>query len=457
MQIRQSGSWVRALKQSPCLLWLALAAPAAFAQATCPAAPLWQNASLEQLALWAEPCDENAFFHAHRGAALLAAGQTEAAAVALEKALLINPDLPGAQLDFAQALAQIGLKGSARAILKEVLQRPDIQPELKAQLMPGQSPAAGAITGLDWQWNTLLQSSYGRESNLNSATYTDSLTLYLSNGPVTLALIDNAKPVAGNALKSTAAVQGSMKGMGGQEFSVNLALANKTGASNVGGNNRTAEGAAKYSLPMLAGDASGAWQLTAGGTKFWLGDQTAYADQGLQLKYALDSLGAACKWAPAIGRIDQNFPQALSLNGIYTYSRIDWACNSSKNQETHMALGGGQDRAQAGTRPGGNRTRRDFMLRHEQIVSMQWLPQLSGQLSASVRYAHSQDQLAYSELLGDLKSSTHRTDVGVGYWVPIVKQWYAGINLEATSQRSNNTLFNLKNSSVYVGLRWAND
>ena len=460
MQIRQSGSWVRALKQAPCLIGLALAVPAAFAQASCPAAPLWQNASLEQLALWAEPCDENAFFHAHRGAVLLAAGQTEAAAVALEKALLINPDLPGAQLDFAQALAQIGLKGSARAILKEVLQRPDIQPALKAQLMPGQLPAAGNITGLDWQWNTLLQSSYGRESNLNSATYTDSLTLYLSNGPVTLALIDNAKPVAGNALKSSAAVQGSLRGMGGQEFSVNLALANKTGASNEGGNNRTAEAAAKYSLPMLAGNASGVWQLTAGTTQFWLGDQTAYADQGLQLKYALDSLGGACKWAPAIGRIDQSFPQAISLNGVYSYSRIDWVCNSSKNQETHIALGGGQDRAQTGSRPGGNRTRKDLMLRHEQIVNMPrlpWLPLVSGQLSASVRYAHSQDQLPYSELLGDLKSSTHRTDLGIGFWAPIVKQWYAGINLEATSQRSNNTLFNLKNSSVYVGLRWAND
>jgi hypothetical protein len=97
------------------------------------------------------------------------------------------------------------------------------------------------------------------------------------------------------------------------------------------------------------------------------------------------------------------------------------------------------------------------MLRHEQIVNMPWLPLLSGQLSASVRYAHTQDKLAYSELLGDLKSSTHRTDLGIGFWAPIVKQWYAGINLEATSQRSNNTLFNLKNSGVYVGLRWAND
>ena len=439
------------------MLLLALAAPTAFAQAACPAAPLWQQASLEQLALWAEPCDENAFFHAHRGAVLLAAGQTEAAAVALEKALLLNPDLPGAQLDFAQALAQIGLKGSARAMLQEVLQRPDIQPALKAQLMPGQSSAADPMMGLDWRWNSLLQSSYGRESNLNSATYTDSLTLYLSNGPVTLALIDNVKPLAGNAFKTSAAVQGSLKGMGGQEFLVNVALANKTGAASVGGNNRTAEGTAKYSLPMLAGIASGAWLLTAGGTKFWLGDQTAYADQGLQLKYALDSLGSACKWAPAIGRIDQSFPQAGSLNGVYNYSRIDWVCSSSKNQETHIALGGGQDKAQTSSRPGGNRTRTDFMLRHEQIVNMPWLPLLSGQLSASVRYVHNQDKLAYSDLLGDLKSSTHRTDLGIGFWAPIVKQWYAGINLEATSQRSNNTLFNLKNSGVYVGLRWANE
>jgi hypothetical protein len=342
-------------------------------------------------------------------------------------------------------------------MLQEVLQRPDIQPALKAQLMPGQSSAAAPMLGLDWRWNSLLQSSYGRESNLNSATYTDSLTLYLSNGPVTLALIGNAKPVAGNAFKSSAAVQGSLKGMGGQEFAVNVSLANKAGASSVGGNNRTAEGAAKYSLPVLAGNASGAWQLTAGGTKFWIGDQTAYADQGLQLKYALDSLGSACKWAPAIGRIDQSFPQASSLNGVYAYSRIDWVCNSSKNQETHIALGGGQDKAQINSRPGGNRARTDFMLRHEQIVNMPWLPLLSGQLSASVRYAHTQDKLAYSELLGDLKSSTHRTDLGIGFWAPIVKQWYAGINLEATSQRSNNTLFNLKNSGVYVGLRWAND
>ena len=56
----------------------------------------------------ADPCDEQAICQAQRGAQLLAQGRVEEAAVALEKALLLDPNLPGAQLDYAQALAQCG-------------------------------------------------------------------------------------------------------------------------------------------------------------------------------------------------------------------------------------------------------------------------------------------------------------------------------------------------------------
>ena len=474
MQISQSGHLARAVRCLPLLVALSLLASAAFAQSVqpphtaasslpfkplpplCPSDNLWSKLSLEQLAAWAEACDQNAFFHAYRGAQLLALGQTEAAALVLEKALLINPDLPGAQLDFAQALAQVGLKGSARAILIEVLKRPDIQPELKNQLAKAQLEHAQP----SWQWQALAQTAYGHESNLNSATYTDTLTLYLSNGPVTLGLTDNAKPVAGDALKSLVVLQGTLRVAGLQELSVNLAINSKAGAASVGGNNRTAEGALKYSLPVSAGNASGVWQLAVGGTQFWLTSQSAYADQGVQLKFNWDSLGAACKAAPSVGAIDQKFPQATSLNGTYTYARIDWLCSTSKNQETHVALGGGQDKAQDASRPGGNRARADLMLRHERFVQMPHLPlvgNLSGQLSAWLRHASSKDKLAFSELLGELKSNTQRSDLGLGYWVPVSKQWSAGFNVETTSQRSNNTLFNLKNSAVYAGIRWAQD
>ena len=471
MQISQSGYLARVVHWLPLVVAFSLLAPAAFAQSVnqpnvaapsktipplCPSADQWSKVSAEQLAVWADACDENAFFHAFLGAQLLAIGQTEAAAVALEKALLINPDLPGAQLDFAQALAQIGLKGSARAILNDVLQRPDIQPALKNQLSKAQLVQAQP----SWQWQALAQTAYGHESNLNSATYTDTLTLYLSNGPVTLGLSDNAKPVSGDAFKTSVALNGILRGLGSQELSVNAAVNSKSGAASEGGNNRTAEGALKYSLPVLAGNASGVWQLALGGTQFWLASQTAYSDQGVQLKFNWDSLGAACKWAPSMGSIDQKFPQSPALNGTYTFARMDWVCSTSKNQETHLALGGGKDKAQDASRPGGNRTRADLMLRHEQLVQMPVMPligNLSGQLTAWLRHANSKDKLPYSELLGDLKSNTKRTDFGLGYWVPVSKMWSAGLNIETTSQRSNNTLFNLKNSAFYVGIRWAQD
>jgi tetratricopeptide (TPR) repeat protein len=465
VQIRQSGNMARALNFLPWLVVLNLLAPTAFAQGAqpamtaptvCPTPEQWPKLSVEQLTALADACDENAFFHAFLGAQLLAAGQTEAAAVVLEKALLINPDLPGAQLDFAQALAQIGLKGSAIAILNEVLQRPDIQPALKNQLSKAQPLKAQP----SWQWQALAQTAYGHESNLNSATYTDSLTLYLSNGPVTLGLTDNAKPVSGDAFKTSVSLLGTLRGAGLQELSVNAALSSKDGAASAGGNNRTAEGALKYSLSIAAGNASGVLQMAAGATQFWLGSQTAYTDQSLQIKYNWDTMGAACKLAPSIGAIGQKFPQAPTLNGTYTYARMDWVCRTSKNQETHVALGAGQDKAQDVNRPGGNRARSDMHIRHEQIVQLPVLPyvgNLTGQLTAWLRHAQSKDKLAYSDLLGDLKSDTKRTDAGLGYWVPITKLWSAGLNIETTSQRSNNTLFNLKNSAIYAGIRWAQE
>jgi hypothetical protein len=98
------------------------------------------------------------------------------------------------------------------------------------------------------------------------------------------------------------------------------------------------------------------------------------------------------------------------------------------------------------------------MVRHEQLLTLSVFPiNVSGQLTAWLREASSKDHLPYSELLGDLKSRTIRQDVGLAFWWPIAQNWSTGLNLEATSQRSNNTLFNLKNSTVYLGLRWARD
>ncbi len=480
------------------------ALPLAFALASSLA--LASSSAWSQTA--ADPCDEQAICQAQRGAQLLAQGRVEEAAVALEKALLLDPNLPGAQLDYAQALAQIGLKGSARAMLADVLKRPDIQPTLKSKLAgtqtqeqsslgnTGQGISGGAATislptaslttaslTTAWQWSTLGQAALGHDTNLNSATYTDSLTLMLSNGPVTIGLSDAAKPIAGPAVKTLLAVQGATRAGSGLlslgELSVSASLSSKSAlqADSLSGikpeRNQTAEATAKYSLPMIAGAASGQWQFSAGGTQFWLSSTSAYSDTGFNVKFSWDQSfqpalkgmlnldGQSCKLAPSLGQTRQTFPLSSSLDGHYTFARMELLCKAA-NYESQAVLGKVQDKALSASRPGGDKQRLDFLLRHERWTSLPWSPfklvqagQLGGQLSAWVRYAKSQDAQIYSELLGDLKTTTHRTDWGVGFWVPLDKSWSAGLNLEATSQRSNNTLFNLKNSGVYAGIRWS--
>ena len=436
-----------------------------------------------------DPCDEQATCQAQRGAQLLAQGRAEEAAVALEKALLLDPNLPGAQLDFAQALAQIGLKSSARAMLAEVLQRQDIQPTLKsklsnAQTNPAKPESAEQVAMLaPWQWSMLTQTASGHETNLNSATFTDSLTLMLSNGPVTIGLSDTAKPVAGPATKTLLAVQGSTRAgngllaFGELSLGASLSIKNALHADSLTGikpeRNQTAEAVAKYSLPMIAGAASGQWQFSAGGTQFWLGSASAYSDTGMSVKFNWDQTfepsikgllnlsGQSCKLAPSLGQTRQTFPLSSRLDGLYSFARMEFLCKA-QNTESQMVLGKGADKAQNPARPGGDKHRLDLLLRHEQWLNAPWSPmkqvqlgQQGGQLSAWVRYAKSSDVQIYSELLGDLKTLTHRADWGLGFWVPLDKSWSAGINLEATSQRSNNTLFNLKNSGVYAGIRWS--
>jgi tetratricopeptide (TPR) repeat protein len=319
----------------------------------------------------ADPCDEQATCQAQRGAQLLAQGRVEEAAIALEKALLLDPNLPGAQLDYAQALAQIGLKGSARAILADVLKRPDIQPALKSKLAAPTEPSGITSAGMpnEWQWSTLGQAAVGHETNLNSANFTDSLTLMLSNGPVTIGLSDSAKPISGPAAKTLLAVQGTTRAGSGLlalgELSVSASLSNKNALQNDSltglkpERNQTAEAVAKYSLPMIAGAASGQWQFSAGGTQFWLGSTSAYSDTGYNVKFNWDRTfepnlkgllnieGQSCKLAPSLGKTHQSFPLSSSLNGVYSFARMELLCKAASN-ESQIVLGKGFDKAAAG-------------------------------------------------------------------------------------------------------------
>jgi tetratricopeptide (TPR) repeat protein len=427
------------------------------------------RSQLLKLSPWAEACDMRADFHAYRGALLLTAGWPQDAATALEKALLLNPELPGAQLDFAQALAQQGQRAQARELVRQVAERADIQPDLKQWLQDGLAPSAmvaaqagsarseapsvSADTG--WTWSGLMQSSLGHETNLASATHTTSLTLYLTSGPVEVPLADSERPQAGAAFKVLAAAQG-VRPLGDGELRLNVALQGRRAQGQVVADNQLAEGAAAYALPM----GPGVLQGSVGAHAFSQRGVYSYKDQAYSLKYETFWRLAGCKPSATLGRTEQRYISSPSLDGNYQHLRLEAGCRPVEvvgvdaPSETILGLATGQDTPLNANRPGGIKHRFEVYARHERSLALP-LIQRQGALTGWYRYSQSRDEQVFSGLLSTDPTQTRRHDAGLGYWMPVRADWSAGLDVESTSQKSTNTLLNIKNLAIYGGLRWA--
>ena len=444
-------------------------------RASCPA-PLFAGeipsgkdairAELLALAALIEACDVRADFHAHRGALLLSAGWPQEAAVSLEKALLLNPELAGAQLDFAQALVQLGQRQQARDLVSQVAQRPDIEPGLKQWLQEGLAPGAalpGASTtpggrladdGSGWTWAGLVQTGLGHESNLASATHTGSLTLYLASGPVEVPLADTERPKSGMATKVLAATQG-VRPLGDGQLRVNAAVQGRRAAGGVVADNQLAEAGLAYALPLGPGIVS----ANLGLHSFVQTGVYNYKDQAYSLKYEPLPTWAGCQWSGALSRTEQHYINSPSLDGHYDHLRLQSACRPASSArlvapaETIAGVTVGRDNPLRPDRPGGVKNRMELYARHEAPLTVPGLRR-QATLTAWGRYSHSQDERVFSTLLGDTPARTHRQDFGLGLWWPIQPGWSAGLDVESTSQKSTNTLLNIRNLSFYGGLRW---
>jgi len=435
----------------------AAANPTAANSAAISAAWAQQAQVLQSLA---PACDKRADFHAQLGSLLLLLGRTEAAAQSLEKALLINPELPGALLDYAQALAELGQASGARQLASLVSERPDIDPALRQWLLSGPTLYANAnggtnsvatvpAPGTGWHWAQLWQSTAGHESNLASATHTTSVTLYLSNGPVVVPLDDSAQPQSGAALKNLLALQGQAW-VGGGLTRVGLNLQSRhpqarRDASGVG-SSLLGEVSASHARALGPGSAQLHWE----GSQYRLQNTLAYQGQSLRLQYETQRLPlgpAWCQWGISAGTLEQRYPNSSNLNGRTTQGQLQGTCQHPDRSLTQWSLGTGHDKALSPLRPGGDKTRTDWSLRHQRTLG-------SASTQAWVKQTHTRDHQAFSPLLGSLVSRTTRLDWGLGSWWALGERWQVGLDLESTSQKSSNSLLNIKNMSLYAGLRW---
>ncbi|MEX2335080.1 MAG: tetratricopeptide repeat protein, partial [Pseudohongiella sp.] len=138
-------------------------------------------------------CLQNTEYFALRGAAQLNTGRLGQALESLERALLLNPDNGGAQVDYAQALYLQGQLFSAIDLNRQLLARDDLPAGLQSVLQDRQQSWRGMTRQTSLQADVLV----GYDNNLNGGPEPGQITLTLSGEPVLLPLNPEFRPKSG--------------------------------------------------------------------------------------------------------------------------------------------------------------------------------------------------------------------------------------------------------------------
>ncbi|MGC8855140.1 MAG: hypothetical protein ACP5OY_09575, partial [Halothiobacillaceae bacterium] len=152
------------------LLSLALAQPAH--PAPCPGAqgePIPDTPSvwptlLDELERHDRTCHDDPYYLAYRGALYNLLQRPAQGAADLERALMLQPTLLGAQIDYAQSLTALGQTQAARALIQALLARDDLPPTLRPLLSERLQNLIPPSTQHTWAGYAI-----GYDTNLNAA------------------------------------------------------------------------------------------------------------------------------------------------------------------------------------------------------------------------------------------------------------------------------------------------
>ncbi len=407
-------------------------------------------------------CLRNAAFYAWRGALQLVLGQTQAAAESLERALLLDPDLPGAQLDYAQALSAMGDHLSARELLEQVNLRSDVpdhlRPLLRASLqtlMPVQPDAFVS------RW--LLSTAWGHDSNLNNAPVAGQLTLTFPQGPVTLPLDSASRPRAGGAWLNSVQWQ-TAKPMGESVLLLSAEARSRVTASNAQTGYLQTDVSAFW---LQAPEAASQWlgRLSWGRLEFGGDNWLTTVRASMQKQWRLPPRGLlrhGCRLGLGAELEDRGYPISPEYNGLYAGGLLSLSCGDSlagsapsgwfAQPQYGVQLRWGQDEPRRAGRPGGRNDRRELRMNWEARMQQ-------GRLAADYSWTRQADSTGYSPLFDNNSvRTTYRQGLRLMYSHPLSQPVWGGaeafIALELTRQQSNLAAFVVRQHSLTSGLRW---
>ncbi len=411
--------------------------PAAFPAAP-PTQPALRQAELTRLNGLGDPCQNRPDYFAYYGALLLTATRPQEAAVALEKALMLAPELGGVQLDYAQALAELGEISSARQLASDIAARPDLPPNLQTWL----THQIGHWDDDAWHFAWSIDLMLGTESNLNSSPNLRYLTLTLPSGRVPLELDTSEDSISGKAIRSDILITAARHIAQGT-----LQLGAEHLIRQSPGNNNTryelANANLAYSHPLWGGQ----WGARTEHTRIAIGILPVYLGNSWNLVYQLPGglLPEGCNLGLGRAGEKREYPSTTHQNGHYTGHLAQISCHQD-NWLINLGAQRGKDRALDPIRLGGNQQRTDATLTIGK--------RLPGNLLAlTLSNSRARDEQVYSPLLGNEARHIKRRAARLTWEHPINRHWSLIGQLESTTQTSNIELFGMQNRTLYFGLR----
>lgn len=484
---RLSGD-VALARPAMALLLSALMGAAAQAQSASPDAPaawpaqcqqLLENATTDKdLQPWIEQvpaCQNHPHWLASLGHLLNAQGRYKDAADHLERALMLDPELIDAQIDYAIALAGAGDPVSARGLLDNVLAMSTLPEHLRQPLRQQMASLANARTAQPasaWQTRFQLGASVGRDSNLLGAPNLTGLPLTFDGNVLILPLESGYLAQAGDYYRTEAQLHARRREPGQAQWDLQASAYQR---ASPGVDQAAAD---QYELMVERNTIDTPADLPAHTPSFGNYARAHLANLHTRVsgRYKVQALAAGLghwvSWGPQ-GQSCQaraggewqtrNFLDNTVLSGEYKGLTVHWSCLPAQNPATSVqhwqaALRLGQDNPQDANRVGGAQSQLALQMQWV-LPASQLLQGAAGQWQLDSEWSHARDSQGYSAWLenGDRRKMS-KTIARIEYqrflrFSNAGPAWQLKAGFEYLRNHSNLPLFALRSSGPYVGFR----
>jgi hypothetical protein len=406
----------------------------------------------EQLAMVSD-CQRSAPFLAQIGRLLIAQGRYSDALDHLERAIMFDPDMASAQLDYAIALAGSGDLLSARQLLDNIIAQPTTTAELRKALIQAKQrlPRAAGLLAvpavsegpLTIQLGANLRS--GHDSNLLGAPSLTSLELTFPGEVIELPLTENNFPRPGAYTRSEAKLELSYQNADGGRWGLAANLMHRNSPTVPEANTRQSEVALEYSPPLSNG--SGVY-WSASRVHLNNDSGTQYTSQGmvmgLQSKAHITQARSICTARGGLDWQDRQLTSNPLLSGRYTGLAGVWSCNTPGGGQWQISAKAGHDRPANLERPGG-----------EQTIGNLRAFASTGTVLVDVEISRAQDATGYSPLLdNNAVRHTTRLNARLEYQHQLNQRLVSTLGAEWSNQQSNLPLFRLQSWGPYAAIRY---